>query len=102
MKNIVLSIVIPVYNLEKYIERCLDSCLDQNLDKDLYEIICVDDGSSDGTYDILENYSAKYTNVKVVHTKNQGVVKARNHGLTLVQGEYIWFVDGDDWIQKIA
>lgn len=97
--TLLLSIIIPVYNLQKYIARCLDSCLNQDIDLSMYEIICVDDGSTDNTYQILDEYKSKYHNIKVVHKNNEGVVKTRNAGLSLASGKYVWFVDGDDWIQ---
>ncbi|MBQ2893204.1 MAG: glycosyltransferase, partial [Oscillospiraceae bacterium] len=96
----VLSVVIPVYNLENYIGRCLDSLMDQDIDPASYEIICINDGSKDGTYDILESYKNKYPNIKVFHGENRGVVLARSAGLEKASGKYIWFVDGDDWIEK--
>ncbi len=99
-KDILLSIVIPVYNLESYITRCLDSLLDQDVDKNMYEIICIDDGSKDASSKILDEYSAKYPNIKVTHTENGGVVRARSLGLEKTVGRYVWFVDGDDWIKK--
>lgn len=98
--GIVLSIVIPVYNLENYIGRCLDSLMEQDLNPSQYEVICINDGSKDGTGDILEQYHSKYPNIRVVHTENRGVVLARSAGLELAVGKYVWFVDGDDWIQK--
>lgn len=95
-----LSIIIPVYNLENYISRCLDSCLEQDLSKDEYEIICIDDGSNDNSLSILNKYSEENTNIKVIHKENGGVSSARNMGLENACGEYIWFVDGDDYISK--
>lgn len=100
MKEIILSIVIPVYNSENHIGRCLDFCLDQDIDSSLYEAICVDDGSTDNTYSVFEEYRTKYDNIKVVHTANEGVVKTRSYGLSLATGKYVWFVDGYDWIQE--
>ncbi len=95
-----LSIIIPVYNLEWCIDRCLNSLLEQDIDKSLYEIICINDGSSDATHTILENYKEANTNIIVVHTENQGVVLARSTGLEIATGKYVWFVDGDDWIKR--
>lgn len=95
-----LSIIIPVYNLEKYIGRCLDSCLNQNINKDDYEIICVNDGSKDNSLSILHEYSEKYDNIRIIDKVNEGVSIARNTGIAHAKGEYIWFVDGDDWINE--
>ena len=91
-----LSIIIPVYNTEKYLHRCVDSVLQQNMSD--YELILVDDGSTDGSGKICDEYKEKDSRVKVIHTQNQGVSKARNTGLELSSGEYIGFVDADDYI----
>ncbi len=94
-----LSIIIPVYNLENYIEDCLKSCLNQDIED--YEIICVDDGSKDNSPVILDRYAREYPGrIKVFHKENGGVSSARNYGLERAQGDWIWFVDGDDLIQK--
>lgn len=100
MGKIRLSIVIPVYNLENYIAETLDSCLAQDIPLEEYEILCIDDGSKDGSLSVLNRYAQSYSNI-VVHTKeNGGVSSARNKGIELAQGQYIWFVDGDDMIAK--
>ena len=96
--DILLSIIVPVYNAEEYLKDCLDSCLEQSLDKNLYEIICIDDGSTDGSGEILDDYERKYSNFSVVHKNNEGVSIARNNGIDLAKGKYIWFVDSDDMI----
>lgn len=93
-----LSIIIPVYNLEKYIEDCLKSCLQQDIDE--YEIICVDDGSIDGSAKILDDFTNKYPQkIRVMHKENGGVSSARNLGIENAIGKWIWFVDGDDCIK---
>ena len=92
----ILSFIIPVYNTEKYIGECLDSLLAQNISKQEYEIICVNDGSTDGSLAILRNYEAQHQNVRVVDQPNGGVCVARNNGLDAAKGEYIWFIDADD------
>ncbi len=97
-----LSIIIPVYNIENYIGRCLDACLNQNISIDNYEIICVNDGSTDKSLEILTNYAGKNNNIKIIDKINEGVSIARNTGIASAQGEYIWFVDGDDWINADA
>lgn len=91
-----VSIIIPVYNIHQYVERCLNSIIKQTY-TDL-EIICIDDGSTDGTENILDRYASKDSRIIVVHQSNRGQGYARNVGLELSTGEYIGFVDGDDWI----
>ena len=98
--SLLISIIIPVYNVENYLHQCLDSVFEQEADN--YEVICVNDGSTDGSAAILDEYAAKYPNLKVLHVANGGTAKARNLGMELSQGEYIWFVDSDDWIQSGA
>ena len=93
-----LSIVIPIYNDEKYLEECLDSCLNQDIPYDDYEIICVDDGYTDRTKAILKEYSSRHKRVKpLFQGRHQG---GRNIGMAVSQGDYIWFVDHDDFIQE--
>ena len=87
------SIIIPVYNVEKYIKKCLDSVFTQT-EKD-YEVIVVNDGTKDNSMDIVKNYD-----VKIVNQKNQGLSEARNTGLKNAKGEYILFLDSDDYIEK--
>lgn len=94
----IISVIVPIYNTEKYIKECLDSLLNQNISKDIYEIICVDDGSIDRSGRIVDEYADKYSNIRVVHKINGGVSSARNEGLKLAKGDYIWFVDSDDII----
>lgn len=91
-----VSIVIPVYNVEKYIERCLKSILNQTLDS--IEVIVIDDGSTDNSGKICDEFSTKYKNVKTFHKRNGGVSSARNLGISIAKGEYIGFVDPDDFI----
>lgn len=93
-----LSIIIPVYNVEQYIARCLDSCLSQDIPADEYEIIVVNDGTPDNSMAIVKNYCHKYNNIRVVNRENGGLSAARNTGLEVAQGEYVWFVDSDDRI----
>jgi glycosyltransferase involved in cell wall biosynthesis len=99
----ILSIVIPMYNIEKFIGSCLDSCLNQkNVSCDEYEIIVVNDGSTDSGEECVQKYIASSTNVKLVTQKNGGLSAARNTGLINARGKYIWFVDGDDEISADA
>ena len=91
-----ISIVVPVYNVEKYLKRCLDSLVNQTL-KDI-EIICVNDGSKDNSLDILEEYAKKDGRIVILNQENAGLSAARNTGMNVVKGEYIGFVDSDDWV----
>lgn len=94
------SIIIPVYNTGRYVSKCLDSCLHQDLLKEQYEIIIVNDGSTDNTIDIVLKYKEQFDNIIVISQKNKGLSAARNAGLNIAKGEYIWFVDSDDWIRE--
>lgn len=93
-----VSVIIPVYNVEKYLEKCLDSVLSQTF-KNL-EIILVDDGSTDGSSKIIDTYSLKDSRIKVIHKENGGVSSARNKGLEVATGEYVCFIDSDDIIEE--
>jgi glycosyltransferase involved in cell wall biosynthesis len=95
-----LSMIIPVYNTEKYLEECLDSCLSQDLPYEDYEIICINDGSIDGSLDILRGYEARYPNIIVIDQPNGGVSAARNVGIDIAKGDYVWFIDSDDLIRS--
>lgn len=95
-----LSIVIPVYNVENYIAQCLESILNQSF-KDL-EIICVNDGSTDNSLSVLQDYKAKDDRIIIIDKKNEGSGIARNAGLSIAKGEYVYYVDGDDWIEDNA
>ena len=92
-----VSIVIPVYNAEKYILRCMESIENQTF-KD-FEVIAVDDGSSDSSLKILEKFSEKTTFLKLLRQKNMGAAKARNTGIKNAAGDFICFVDSDDWLE---
>ena len=94
--NIKLSIIIPVYNTENYLEQCLDSIINQSL-KEL-EIICIDDESKDNSLIILRKYQTKDKRIKVISKKNEGVGPTRNLGIELAKGEYICFIDSDDYV----
>jgi glycosyltransferase involved in cell wall biosynthesis len=91
-----VSVIIPVYNVEKYLKECLDSIINQTL-KDI-EIICINDGSTDKSLQILEEYAAKEERIKIVNKKNGGQSSARNAGIDIAKGEYIAFLDSDDFI----
>ena len=91
-----VSIVVPVYNVEEYLRDCLDSLVGQTL-KDI-EIICVNDGSKDNSLDILKKYAKKDSRIRIIDKRNEGQSIARNIALKAVRGEYIGFVDSDDWV----
>ena len=92
------SIIIPVYNVEKYIKRCLDSVFNQTFND--FEVIVVDDGSTDKTNTICNDYCKNNENMKVIHTEHVGVSASRNIGINNASGEYILFLDSDDYIDK--
>lgn len=91
------SIIIPVYNVESYLVQCLDSVLEQTL-KD-FEVICVNDGSTDNSLQILEKYASKDERIKIINQENQGLSCARNSGIKEASGDYLFFLDSDDWIE---
>lgn len=91
-----ISVIVPVYNVEKYLKRCIDSIIGQTY-KNL-EIILIDDGSTDESGCICDAYKEKYHNIYVIHKENGGLSSARNQGLDLANGDYVVFVDSDDWL----
>ena len=95
-----LSLIIPVYNVEKYVAKCMQSCINQNLNKADYEIIIINDGSTDNSFEIIKAIAAGHENITIFSQTNAGLSVVRNRGLELAQGEYIWFIDSDDWIEK--
>ena len=95
-----LSIIVPVYNAGEYLRECIDSILAGEY-KD-YEIIMVDDGSKDDSPAIADEYAANHENIKVLHQQNQGQIKATKNGIAISSGEYIGFVDSDDWVTPIT
>lgn len=100
VKKVKFSILVPVYNVEKYIEQCVDSLLSQTYEGD-YEIILVDDGSTDGSGKICEKYAEMFPGkIKVVHKKNQGLISVRDAGIKEAKGDYCLFVDSDDFTEK--
>lgn len=92
-----LTVVIPVYNVEKYLKRCVESVIAQDWKK--YEILLVDDGSTDHSPQICDNYVKTYDFISVIHKENGGLSEARNTGLSQAKGEYVYFPDSDDWIE---
>ena len=94
------SLILPVYNVQAYLTRCIHSILAQADADD--EIILVDDGATDGSPAICDEYAARYDFIRVIHKENGGLSSARNAGLAEAAGEYVWFVDSDDWIEPDA
>lgn len=99
MNDNLISIIVPVYNVEKYIHKCVDSIISQTYTN--LQIILVDDGSTDHCGEICDQYAAKDNRITVIHNKNNGVSSARNCGLSHVKGEYVLFIDSDDWIETV-
>ena len=95
-----LSMIIPVYNAETYLPECLDSLLKQDLPAEDFEILCVNDGSKDGSLAVLQTYAGNYPNIRIIDKENGGVTTARNAGLEAAKGEFIWFIDADDLIKE--
>lgn len=95
-----LSIIVPVYNVEDFLSRCLDSLINQDLPKDQYEILIVNDGSPDSSLQIAENYQKENSNLKIISQENKGLSEARNTGFRNSTGKYVYFIDSDDYIQK--
>lgn len=94
-----LSIIVPVYKVEPYLRKCVDSLLAQDLSGEEYEIILVDDGSPDQCPQICDEYADKFQNISVIHRNNGGLSAARNSGLAVAKGEYVQFVDSDDYLE---
>lgn len=94
-----ISVIVPIFNNEKYLDRAINSLL-SNINLDKLEIILIDDGSTDNSFQICLKYANKYKNIKVVHQENEGVSSARNKGLSMVTGQYYTFLDSDDWIEQ--
>lgn len=95
-----LSVIVPCYNVEGYLPRCVDSLLHQDINAEDYEILLIDDGSTDDTAAICDRYAAQYPQVSVIHQANGGQGAARNAGMDRAKGHYIFFVDGDDFVPE--
>jgi glycosyltransferase involved in cell wall biosynthesis len=93
-----LSVVVPIYNVEKYLCKCVDSIISQEMQD--FELILVNDGSSDNSEEIANEYSKQDNRIKVIHKENGGLSSARNTGINLAKGEYVCFIDSDDWIKE--
>lgn len=95
-----ISIIVPVYNVEPYIEKCLDSILNQEDPGLDYEVIVVDDGSQDRSLETVERFASNHPNMRVIRQPNRGLSAARNKGIELAAGKFVWCVDSDDWIDR--
>ena len=93
-----VSVIVPVYNIEPYLRKCLDSVLGQTYRN--LEILVIDDGSTDASGTICDEYKSSDSRIRVLHQINKGLSEARNSGIDIATGDYILFVDGDDWIES--
>lgn len=92
-----ISIIIPVYNVEQYLRECLDSVVTQSYDN--YEIICINDGSTDGSFTILKEYAEQYSQIRIINQENKGLSASRNEGIKKATGDYLFFLDSDDYLE---
>lgn len=97
-----ISIIMPIYNVEKYVRGTLESIYGQKFDEREFEVICVNDGTPDNSMQIVNDFAPTHPNLHIINQENQGLSCARNAGLRIAQGDYIWFVDSDDSIEKNA
>ncbi len=95
-----LSVIVPMYNVAPFVEKCIRSMENQDIPREEYEIICVNDGSTDLTRDYIFRFQNEYGNIKLIEQDNQGVSKARNKGIEMATGQYLLFVDADDYISE--
>lgn len=95
--NPLVSILSPCYNVEKYLPKCLDTIIGQTYSN--LQIVLIDDGSKDGTWEIMQEYAAKDSRIEIYHQENQGVATTRNNLLDKVKGDFVFFVDSDDWVE---
>lgn len=100
--NCRLSVIVPVYNVEKYVDKCLSSIYNNQIDDNLYEVIIVNDGTKDSSIQVIKPYLEKFSNCHLIEQKNQGLSVARNNGLAKAEGDFVWFVDSDDWLEENA
>lgn len=98
MSNIKVSVIVPVYNAERHLGKCVESILNQTLKE--FELIIINDGSTDSSYELCKKYAVKDERIVLLDQKNSGVSVARNRGLDIAKGEYIYFIDADDYIEK--
>lgn len=95
-----VSVILPIFNVEKYLRECLDSILEQTIDN--YELVAINDGSTDSSFEILEEYEEKFENIKIVNQNNCGLSATRNEGIRRSEGNYILFLDSDDMLRADA
>ena len=98
-----LSIIIPVYKVERYVRQTILSVINQ--DHSLFnqsEVIIVNDGTPDKSIEVIQDLIDEYSNIKLINQQNQGLSMARNNGLAVAEGDYVWFVDSDDWLAEYA
>jgi glycosyltransferase involved in cell wall biosynthesis len=95
-----LSVIIPMYNVEAYVERCIRSLENQDIPGDDYEIICINDGSPDDSRGVIKRLQNEYDNIILIDQENQGVSRARNHGIDMATGKYLVFIDPDDYVDE--
>ena len=100
MSKLKLSVIIPMYNVGAFVERCLRSLEDQDLPKDEYELICINDGSPDNCREVVEGLQQEFNNIVLINQVNQGVSLARNNGIDQAKGEYLLFIDPDDYVKR--
>ena len=98
--NCQVSVIVPVYNVENYLRRCIDSLVSQTIDKKDMEVVLVDDGSTDESPAICDEYAERYNYIRAFHIENNGVSNARNFGMDKAQGKFIMFLDSDDYLSK--
>lgn len=91
------SVIVPIYNVEKYLNKCIDSIMNQTYND--FELILVDDGSPDNCLSICNHYADTDNRIKVIHQENKGVSIARQNGVSIAKGEYLAFIDSDDWVE---
>ena len=102
MSQLKLSIIVPVYNVEQYVGQCLQSLYSPSVDESLYEVIVVNDGTRDNSMAVVEPIAKAHPNMCIINQENGGLSRARNTGLDAAQGEYVWFIDSDDWLTPDA
>lgn len=93
-----LSVIVPVYNVEKYIRVCMESIFKQGLDEDTFEVIIVNDGTKDRSMEVIQDIIAQHKNITVINQENQGLSMARNNGIAIARGEYLLMPDSDDML----
>ena len=100
VKMVEISVIIPIYNQEKYLSDCLDNIINQSF-RDI-EIICINDGSTDNSLEILEDYALKEERIRIITQENQGLAATRNRGIEIANGKYVYFIDSDDYLESTA